>query len=180
MNQHYTHFHHRGCTIGSPRRQHLFATYTFGYATTNTTRLIMSWPNRHISLSYSHGLPVTALDAVYRMLCLHVLSSLGLAWTHTDRHMMPDLEGKSAFLVLSLFLSYTQDTFTNSVSSCSRLPWTFGLWCTAMARFEESSGTDVNPLTTASPFCQSDHEVSPNTSQCYTMSKNGDVAMKIS
>lgn len=110
MNQHYTHFHHWGCTIGSPRRQHLFATYTFGYATTNTTRLIMSWPNRHISLSYSHGLPVTALYAVYRMLCLHGLFPLGLAWTHTDRHMMPDLEGEvlfSFFLSLSLSPSFS-------------------------------------------------------------------------
>lgn len=107
MNQHYTHFHHRGCTIGSPRRQHLFATYAIGYATTNTTRLIMSWPNRHISLRYSHGLPVTALYAAYRMLCLHVLFPLGLAGPHTDRHMMPDLEGKvhfSFFLSLSPFL----------------------------------------------------------------------------
>lgn len=90
-----------------PRRQNLFATYTIGYATTNTTRLIMSWPNRHVSLSYPHGLPVTALYAVYRMLCLHGLFPLGLAGTHTDRHMMPDLEGKvlfSFFLSLSPFL----------------------------------------------------------------------------
>lgn len=115
MNQHYTHFHHRGCTIGSPRRQNLFATYTIGYATTNTTRLIMTWPNHHISISYSHGLPVTALYAAYRMLCLHVLFLLGLAWTHTDRHMMPDLEGKVLFsfflsLPLSLPLLHTHKT----------------------------------------------------------------------
>lgn len=71
----------------------------------------MSWPNRHISLSYSHGLPVTALYAAYRMLCLHVLFLLGLAGTHTDRHMMPDLEGKvlfSFFLSFSLSLLHTR------------------------------------------------------------------------